>query len=42
LSGPIYSEILRYRKFPVDLFVGQPQTIDALRAGIQRGLDFRE
>jgi spermidine synthase len=41
-SGPIYSEILRYRKFPDDLFVGQPQTIDALRAGIQRGLDFRE
>ncbi|HVZ22598.1 MAG TPA: fused MFS/spermidine synthase [Vicinamibacterales bacterium] len=41
-SGPIYSEILRYRKFPQDLFVGQPATIDALRAGIQRGLDFRE
>jgi spermidine synthase len=41
-SGPIYSEILRYRKFPEDLFVGQPKTIDALRAGIQRGLDFRE
>jgi spermidine synthase len=41
-SGPIYSEILRYRKFPDDLFVGQPQTIDALRAGIQRGLDYRE
>ena len=41
-SGPIYSEILRYRKYPDDLFVGQPQTISALRAGIQRGLDFRE
>jgi spermidine synthase len=41
-SGPIYSEILRYRKFPEDLFIGQPQTISALRAGIQRGLDFRE
>jgi spermidine synthase len=41
-SGPIYSEILRYRKFPDDLFIGQPQTISALRAGIQRGLDFKE
>jgi len=41
-SGPIYSEILRYRKFPDDLFIGQPQTISALRAGVQRGLDFRE
>ena len=41
-SGPIYSEILRYRKYPDDLFIGQPQTISALRAGIQRGLDFRE
>jgi spermidine synthase len=41
-SGPIYSEILRYRKFPDDLFVGSPQTISALRSGIQRGLDFRE
>jgi len=41
-SGPIYSEILRYRKFPDDLFIGQPATISALRAGIQRGLDFRE
>jgi spermidine synthase len=41
-SGPIYSEILRYRKFPDDLFIGKPATISALRAGIQRGLDFRE
>ncbi len=41
-SGPIYSEILRYRKFPDDLFIGQPSTISALRAGVQRGLDFRE
>jgi spermidine synthase len=41
-SGPIYSEILRYRKFPDDLFIGQPKTIEALRAGIQRGLDYRE
>jgi spermidine synthase len=41
-SGPIYSEILRYRKFPETLFVGQPETIQSLRAGIQRGLDFRE
>jgi len=40
-SGPIYSEILRYRKFPDDLFIGQPATIAALRAGVQRGLDFR-
>ena len=41
-SGPIYSEILRHRKFPENLFVGKPETIQALRAGIQRGLDFRE
>src|SRR5499427_4968915 len=41
-SGPIYSEILRYRKFPEDLFIGQPKTIEAVRAGIQRGLDYRE
>jgi spermidine synthase len=41
-SGPIYSEILRYRKFPEDMFVGSPQTIAALRTGIQRGLDYRE
>jgi spermidine synthase len=41
-SGPIYSEILRYRKFPEDLFIGQPKTIEALRSGIQRGLDYRE
>jgi len=41
-SGPIYSEILRYRKFPEDMFIGSPQTIAALRTGIQRGLDYRE
>jgi len=41
-SGPIYSEILRYRKFPEDLFIGQPKTIEALRTGVQRGLDYRE
>ncbi len=41
-SGPIYSEILRYRKFPEDMFVGSPETIASLRAGIQRGLDYRE
>jgi spermidine synthase len=41
-SGPIYSEILRYRKFPEDMFIGSPETIASLRAGIQRGLDYRE
>jgi spermidine synthase len=41
-SGPIYSEILRYRHFPEGLFVGSPETIESLRSGIQRGLDFRE
>jgi spermidine synthase len=41
-SGPIYSEILRYRKFPDDLFIGQPATLAALRAGVQRGLDYKE
>jgi spermidine synthase len=41
-SGPIYSEILRYRRFPEGLFVGSPETIESLRSGIQRGLDFRE
>ena len=41
-SGPIYSEILRYRRFPDGLFSGSPETLEALRSGIQRGLDFRE
>ena len=41
-SGPIYAEILRYRKFPEDMFIGSPETIASLRAGIQRGLDYRE
>src|SRR5262245_20280991 len=36
-SDGIYSGMLAYaRRFPDELFVGSPQTIDALRAGIRR------
>jgi spermidine synthase len=41
-SGPIYTEMLKYRRFPDDLFVASPLTIEALKSGIQRGLDVRE
>jgi spermidine synthase len=31
-SGPIYSEMLNYRRFPSDLFVGSPSLVEAVRA----------
>jgi spermidine synthase len=34
-SGAIYSDMLRYARYPDDLFVGAPRTLDALREGIQ-------
>ena len=33
-SGPIYSEILRHKKYPEGLFSGSPQTLARLRAAI--------
>ena len=33
-SGPIYSEILRHKKYPDGLFSGSPQTLERLRAAI--------
>jgi len=33
-SGPIYSEILRHKKYPEGLFAGSPQTLARLRAAI--------
>jgi spermidine synthase len=41
-SGPIYAEMLKYRRFPDNVFVGSPARLEALRSGIQRGLDVRE
>jgi spermidine synthase len=35
-SDVIYSEMLRYAKYPDDLFAGKPQTIAALQQGIER------
>ena len=33
-SGPIYSEILGYRRFPDNLFTGSPDHLTALAAEI--------
>ena len=33
-SGPIYSEILRHKKYPEGLFSGSPETLQRLRAAI--------
>jgi spermidine synthase len=33
-SGPIYSEILRHKKYPEDLFTGSPETLQRLRSAI--------
>ena len=35
-SGPIYSQMLAYAKFPEHLFTGSPALIDAVRDGIAR------
>jgi hypothetical protein len=33
-SGPIYADILRYKKYPEGLFSGSPETLDKLRQAI--------
>jgi spermidine synthase len=33
-QADIYDEMLRYRRFPDGLFIGSPQRVDAVRAGI--------
>ncbi len=35
-SGAIYADMLRYSRYPDDLFVGAPATLDSLRQGIQQ------
>ena len=35
-SDVIYADMLRYARYPEDLFVGQPTTLHALREGIER------
>jgi spermidine synthase len=35
-SGPIYANMLQYTQYPDQMFSGRPETIDALRAAIQR------
>jgi len=35
-SGPIYADMLRYTKFPENLFTGSPASIQAVRDGIAR------
>jgi spermidine synthase len=35
-SDAIYADMLRYARYPDDLFVGKPETIQALQQGIQR------
>jgi spermidine synthase len=35
-SGPIYANMLQYARYPDHMFTGSPETLDALRAGIQR------
>ena len=35
-SDAIYADMLRYARYPDDLFVGAPATLDALRQAIQR------
>jgi spermidine synthase len=34
-SGGIYADMLRYSRYPDDLFVGAPATLESLRQGIQ-------
>ena len=35
-SGPIYSEMLAYARFPEGLFTGSPATMQAIRDAVQR------
>jgi spermidine synthase len=37
-SAPIYSEMLSYRKFPEDMFVGSSERVQRLRAAMQAAL----
>jgi spermidine synthase len=37
VSGPIYAEILAYRKPPTDLFVGNEDSVRAVLAAIENG-----
>ena len=35
-SDVIYSDMLKYARYPEDLFIGAPSTLQALQQGIQR------
>jgi spermidine synthase len=37
-SGPIYADMLQYVQFPESLFTGSPESIAAVRAGIERAI----
>jgi spermidine synthase len=36
-SGPIYDDIVRYRRFPGDLFTGSDALLAELRTAVERG-----
>jgi spermidine synthase len=38
-SASIYTEMLKHRRFPEDIFIASPLTLEALKVGVQRGLD---
>jgi spermidine synthase len=38
-SGSIYAEMLRYAKFPEDVFTGSPSSVQALKAAVERGVN---
>jgi spermidine synthase len=35
-SGPIYANMLQFARYPEQMFTGKPETLAALRDGIQR------
>ena len=35
-SGPIYANMLQFARYPDQMFTGKPETLAALREGIQR------
>ncbi|MEZ5317263.1 MAG: fused MFS/spermidine synthase [Vicinamibacterales bacterium] len=37
-SGPIYAGMISYARYPEGMFTGSPEKLEALRAGIARGL----
>ena len=39
MEGAIYNEILNYRRFPRDLFVGSEQRLQSLAAAIEAQSD---